>query len=138
MNNPTLPRHIRIESWRPGCVFSSEIRDNKLTGQIVVSESNGVMTFGNGRTALRVRTPSGVFARKAQVVEQCPKDGTCSSRVSGVWYGNAEILDYVNRQRAWLPYSGLFRIVPGIGLLPGEGPDEQVEFGWYREKFGDE
>lgn len=47
------------------------------------------------------------------VVEDCPDDGTCSSKVTGVWYSNAEIKRYL-RKKEWRPWSGMFEIVPWL------------------------
>lgn len=88
-----------------------------------------------GRIALNISKwePGCIFKslNGIRVVERCPTDGTCSSRVSGVWYSNAEINDYLNYQRSWLPWGGLFGIVPRLGRLH-HYPKGQSLVGWFK------
>ena len=132
--------NINIDKWEPGCIFANINPEDpppragfeKSKYRSVVGECNGIMELEDGSFMARDPRKRG-FGIPLKIVEECPNDGTCSSKVSGVWYGNAEIYDYVNRQRAWSPWNGRFGIVPRLGQMLGCG-DNNETVGWYRSQ----
>lgn len=103
---------LQIYKWKVGCEFRQVATGRVLKGPIMVVSSDIL---------------------PVQEVDP-PSKGTCMSKVFGEWYGNPEIRDFLNRQKAWLPHSGLFGLTPESGQH--QVPESHQEVGWFKRLPG--